>query len=359
MRTAVERALEDIGGLDQLVSPGDRVVLKPNINGTECVTSVGVVETLLELLHDCSVTDMAIAEATFGGSGMTARCFAANGYGDLARRWDIDLINLNDSEPVKLPVANPLITDTISVAREIVEADRLINIPVMKVHYATGITLCLKNLKGVLVGDEKRRFHELGLDRAIADLNRTVSPDLNLVDAVECMERMGPRGGDMVTMNLVLAGRTSAYVDAVGARVMGFEAGEIGHLQQFCAVTGLNPGDAQPVGDAVESVQRRFVRADLSDSPAATASIRNIDACSSCMNALILSLMSSEGVDLSGYQFCLGSTFGDDRDDEAHRTVAFGKCAIAALDTADVVVPGCPPYPFELRGRLSDKRRDE
>ena len=90
----------------------------------------------------------------------------------------------------------------------------------MKVHYATGITLALKNMKGLLVGGAKRRCHEAGLDKAIVDLNNTldkaivdlnntIRPHLNVVDAISCMERMGPRGGDIVRMDLVMAGGDS------------------------------------------------------------------------------------------------------------------------------------------------------
>jgi uncharacterized Fe-S center protein len=79
----------------------------------------------------------------------------------------------NRSEAVEVEVKDPLVLAKVNIAKEVFEADRIINIPVMKVHYATGITLALKNLKGLLVRDEKRRFHEIGLDKAIVDLNST------------------------------------------------------------------------------------------------------------------------------------------------------------------------------------------
>ena len=104
------------------------------------------------------------------------------------------------------------------IAKEIDEIDKLINLPIMKVHYATGITLALKNLKGILVRDDKRNFHALGLDECIVDLNNTIKPHINILDCITCMERMGPRGGDLVNLGLILAGKESGAVDYVGSR---------------------------------------------------------------------------------------------------------------------------------------------
>ena len=169
-QTAIARALDDIGGIGDIANAGDRVIIKPNANGTECVTSIEFVEAVVALLKDHSINDIAIAEATFGNASTTYSLLKKNGYFELALRLDLEVINLNDSEAVEVAVENPLVKPTLRIAREIVEADALINLPVMKVHYATGITMCLKNMKGILVGDEKRTFHEIGLSKAIVNL---------------------------------------------------------------------------------------------------------------------------------------------------------------------------------------------
>ncbi|MFW6389737.1 MAG: DUF362 domain-containing protein, partial [Halanaerobiales bacterium] len=117
--------------------------------------------------------------------------------------------------------------DEIKIAEEVFNVDKIINIPIMKVHYATGITLSMKNLKGLLVGDEKMHFHEFGLDKSIADLNKVMKPDLHIVDCISCMEGMGPRGGEMVNLNSIMAGKESATVDYVGSKIMGYEVEEI------------------------------------------------------------------------------------------------------------------------------------
>ncbi|MBP2676452.1 MAG: hypothetical protein H6Q84_3292, partial [Deltaproteobacteria bacterium] len=210
---ALAESLDLIGGLSRFVRRGDRVLLKPNLNGEECCTDKALAEAMVRLLSDFGAGKIFFAESTFGNAEMTDTFFEQTGYAELARRYGIPLYNLNRSEAVEVEVKEPLAFGKLPIAREVFEADRIVNLPNMKVHYATGITLALKNMKGLLVGGAKRRCHEVGLDKAIVDLNNTIRPHLNVVDAISCMERMGPRGGDIVRMDLTRRRRGEAPED--------------------------------------------------------------------------------------------------------------------------------------------------
>lgn len=188
-------------------------------------------------------------------------------------------------------MAHPLVTGTVRVAREFLEADRVINLPNMKVHYATGITLALKNLKGVLVGDEKKRFHEIGLSKAIVDLNNTVRVDLQIADCIRSMERMGPRGGDPVQLELLMAGEHAAEVDWVGCQVVDHSLDDVEHLRLFVEMNRIDLGQVEPVGEPIATVRRPFEKAGLRNRPPACFSVHIQDACSACMNAFLLSCM--------------------------------------------------------------------
>ena len=176
-----------------------------------------------------------------------------------------------DAQVAADPMKEPLVFDKLPIAREVFEADRIVNLPNMKVHYATGITLALKNMKGVLVGNAKRRCHEAGLDKAIVDLNNTIRPDLNVVDAISCMERMGPRGGDVVRMDLLLAGEDPAEVDCVGCAVMGHGLDEVRHLKRSVDARGIDPAGIETAGERVGDVRRPFRKAALSNAVIASS----------------------------------------------------------------------------------------
>jgi uncharacterized protein (DUF362 family) len=61
IKAAMEQSLNDLGGLNKIIDTHDSVVLKPNVNGTECVTNIRVVEALIEILREHSIENIAIA----------------------------------------------------------------------------------------------------------------------------------------------------------------------------------------------------------------------------------------------------------------------------------------------------------
>jgi uncharacterized protein (DUF362 family) len=349
LQAALAEALDLVGGLGAYVGRGDRVLIKPNLNGAEGFTSPALTAALVQSLRAHGVRRVALAESTFGTAATTDRLFDETGYTQLARELDVPLINLNRSEAVEVAVPQPLALESIHIAREVLEADRLVNVPNLKVHYATGITAAMKNLKGVLVGGEKRRFHEVGLDRAIADLNCVVAPALNVVDAICGMERMGPRGGDPVELNLILAGAPAAAVDWVAAQVIGFQPAEIGHLSAYPERTGFDPASIVMAGEPVASVRRPFARARVEAIVPACFTVRDGGACSACMNAFLLSCQFLQGMPDREVEVLLGPRAAGSGGGAAR--IAFGTCCPPAA-AAELRIAGCPPYPFDLEKAL-------
>jgi uncharacterized protein (DUF362 family) len=355
---SLARVLESIGGIGCFISRGDTVLIKPNLNGTEVCTDRAVIDALIPMARDAGASKILIGESTFGDARNTDMLFRKTGYAELARKHGVRLVNMNASEAVETTVARPLVAKTLRIAREAVEADVIVNVPVMKVHYATGITLCLKNMKGVLVGDEKRRFHEIGLDKAIVDLNNTIRPSLNIIDATTCMERMGPRGGDPLELDLIIAGAKAAETDCVGARVMGFDPLEIRHLRYFIEMSSMDPAGITVAGESIQACARPFRRVSMESIVPACFTVRNVDACSSCMNALLLScgfLTTGEAVPL---ELFLGSVVppGSVAGPSGVPSVAFGNCANGMQRSFDAGIRGCPPYPFALKEWLAHER---
>ena len=354
MKEDLSHALNLIGGLGRYIRCGDRVMLKPNLNGAEGYTDRDLVESLIQLLFDFGVGRIVIAESTFGDGRMTNLLFHKTGYFELAAKYGIDLINLNESEAVEVEVKYPLVLEKLRIAREVYEADRIINLPNMKVHYATGITLALKNLKGLLVGDEKRHFHEVGLDKAIVDLNNTVRAHLNIVDAISCMERMGPRGGDIVRLDLILAGENAAEVDCVGCAVMGYDIDEVGHLKRYIEANGVDPDGIDVVGEKIGNVRYPFKKVTLGNTVPETFRIRDKNACCACMNAFLLSCSFLDGDPGDFADVYMGSLL-DESESSGGVSIAFGNCC-PATRSFDIRIQGCPPYPFALKEFLKKSR---
>jgi len=346
MKSSLNELINLIGGLDEFLNHDDVVLLKPNINGKEGVTNIKLVKSLIELLLDFKVKKIVIGEATFGNSQMTDVYFEKSGYADLAKKYEIELINFNDSSIKKVKVDNPLILNEIKIAEEVFDVDKIINMPIMKVHYATGITLAMKNLKGLLVGDEKMHFHESGLDKSIADLNKVIKPELHIVDCISCMEGMGPRGGEMVELDLIMAGEDSATVDYVGSKIMGYELEEIKHLSYYINENDIDIENINVVGEKIKDVQYDFDKANIDIEIPSNIEVKNINACSSCMNALILSCRFLENEIQEKIQVYLGSKY--EEDNNCTKKIAFGNCC-GDNEYFDEQIKGCPPFPLKLK----------
>ncbi len=355
IRQAVSRALELLGGLGRHVARGDRVLLKPNLNGVEGCTDRELVEALIRLLSDFGVGKVFLAESTFGTREKTDMLFHETGYRELAKKFGVRLCNLNESEEVEVAVKHPLVLEKLRIAKEYFEADRIFNLPSMKVHYTTGISLAMKNLKGLLVGDAKRLCHEVGLDEAIVDLNNTIRPQLNIVDAISCMERMGPRGGDIVRLGLVMAGERAAEVDCIGAAVMGYAIDEVRHLRYYLEANRLAPAGIEVVGERIEDVRYPFKKVDLSAILPGKFTIHDRNACSSCMNAFLQSCSHLENGPEYSADVHMGSKTGGSGS-SGDMPIAFGNCCPPDREY-DIRIRGCPPYSLALKESLKGRRR--
>jgi uncharacterized protein (DUF362 family) len=348
VKSSLSQALDSIGGLGRYINPNDRVLLKPNLNDVAVFTNISFTESLIQMLLDLRARPF-IAESTFGNANMTNAFFRQTGYSDLAAKYGIDIFNLNQSQSAAVQVPDPLVTESVQIAKEVFEADKIINLPTMKVHYATGITICLKNLKGLLVGDEKRRFHEIGLEEAIVDLNNSIHAHLNIVDALTCMERMGPRGGDPFDLNLILAGENAAEVDYIGMSIMDYTLDEVQYLKRYLEINNLDTGRIHILGERFDRVKRPFKKVNLAGIIPNGFVIHEHGACSSCMNAFLLSCQIVDSPQSKTYQVFIGT-----HRPESHGTdqaIAFGNCC--PIKDTDIVVKGCPPYPFALKEKIA------
>ncbi len=351
IKQGLYEAIELIGGLEKYVKSNETVLLKPNLNGLDGFTNRELVEALLQLLFDFKVRKVFIAESTFGDERSTNLLFKKTGYSDLARKYNVDLVNLNSSKIVEVRVEQPLALETLRIAKEAHEVDKIINLPNMKVHYAAGITLALKNLKGLLVGDAKKHCHEVGLEKAIVDLNNTIKAHLHIVDAISCMERMGPRGGDIVNLGLIMAGEAAGEIDYVGSQIMGYEVREVKHLERYLEVNRVDLKKIQIVGERVEDVRHPFKKVKLENIIPKEFRIHNRNACSSCMNAFLLSCQALGEIP-GVFDVYMGELL-EDAFSQGGIKIAFGNCCLHNM-AFDKIIKGCPPYPLALRDYMKD-----
>lgn len=258
----VAKVLEPLGGLGGFVSRGDRVLIKPNVcaprsSASGAVTDPQLVAELCRLVEDCGGRPTVADSPIFPFPAKAA--FRVAGYADFPRRHGVPLLDVDNDKTVTVRVPDGEVLRNLVVSKSALETDVLINVPVMKNHVHTTVSLGLKNLKGLVPRRNKHVIHIKGLDPGIVDLNTLFKTSLVVMDAIVGMEGMlSPVNGRAKRMNLLLAGDNVVETDAVACRIMEVDPRKIPHVVQ-AERRGLGRIDGiEVLGEPVESVRSRF-----------------------------------------------------------------------------------------------------
>ena len=167
------------GWLNELpfnIPPGKPVVLKPNlvfpaIETSGVVSDARLAGMLIEHLRQMGVRDITIAEGP--GLGVDPlEAFEKTGFGELSRKHNVPLIDLNQAP------RHPVNWYDGELQLPLIFKDAYyINLPKLKTHINTLVTLGLKNQKGLLSYADKKCFHKSGLHRPVAELYKLIRPD--------------------------------------------------------------------------------------------------------------------------------------------------------------------------------------
>lgn len=257
---AVEEALELCDGLADF-EPGMKVYIKPNL--VEYLTTVQfppygiittsvVLEALVRCFKDAGAKDITIAEAAVSNPEFNCgakHTFEALNYKALTKRYGVKLIDLNDHPFQKTSLEG----FSLAMSKMILEdADFLVNIPALKTHEQTKVTLGFKNNKGCLSARSKAICHhrKRPLDEFVARLGERLYPQLTVIDGIYSLANGPMHMGKAYRENLIVASRDMFSADCLGAHLMGYDPAEIGHLAIFAAEHGrsLKPGDLEVKG---------------------------------------------------------------------------------------------------------------
>src|SRR6056297_2871451 len=208
----------------------DLIALKPNlINTTKsqkgATTDPEIVSGIIEYLKDKNFKNIMIMEGSWVGAD-TEQAFQYCGYKKLSQKYDISLYNLQKDNYIIKKYKDL----EIEIAETALNADYIINLPVLKGHCQTKITCALKNLKGCISNNEKRKFHRQGLYKPIAYLNRLLKQDLIIVDGIYG-DLDFEEGGNPVKMNRIIAAKDAVLLDSYAAGLIGYSTEEVEYIE--------------------------------------------------------------------------------------------------------------------------------
>jgi len=226
VRNAMAEVLDPLGGMTAFVRPGQKVLIKPNMLSGK--TPDKAVTTHPEIVREViRLAQRAGGIVRVGDSpGIGTPRQVARSCGIMTVVEETGASFAPFSESVKVHSERSTFHE-MEIARDVLEADVVINLPKLKTHQMMGLTCGVKNLFGSVVGMRKPRLHlQAGTNKSffalmLLELAETIRPALTIVDAVTAMEGDGPGSGDPVHIGALIAGDSPLAVDTVAAELVG------------------------------------------------------------------------------------------------------------------------------------------
>jgi uncharacterized protein (DUF362 family) len=389
----VRQALGLLDGMPAKIKPGSHVVIKPNLFAPyppPISVDRRVVASMVKYARDAGAGRVTVIEGVSVGTMMKrvrlamTPCGMARGFKTLevmqllgvkraVEEAGGEVIGVEDAETVEVDIRGGIALHHVNYPKVILDADYFINLPAMKTHTMTMVTLSIKNLQGIL--DEKGRYfsHRDDLNQHMVDISKIRKPDLALLDGLLGMDGMGAgEAGNPVEMGVILASEDCVALDSIASMCMGIDNPLVVTTTRLAGHDGLgtsNPFMIEVVGRQIHEVKKHFelpLTYTMPIDSLVTGIYPNIDiyiggACSTCwlMATLATALLAQIPQRVSlivGVDPKIPPKLNTDL---AH-TFFLGECALATggelreirnamqLNGLDRFLGGCPPYEQSL-----------
>ena len=226
--TAVGRGLELLGGVARFVSPGGKILLKPNLlvgSAPEqaVTTHPAVFGAVARRMREAG------AELSYGdspGFGSPLGAARRSGLVDVAEALELAPADFNKGTHISFHEGN--LAKQFVIADGVLSADGIVSLSKLKSHGMTRLTGAVKNQFGCIPGVLKGEFHAKMPDmdqfsQVLVDLTRFLRPRLYIMDGIVAMEGNGPRSGDPRRLSVLLLSTDPVALDATACQLVNLE----------------------------------------------------------------------------------------------------------------------------------------
>ena len=373
---SLKEAVSLCDGLEGL-KRNDHIFIKPNLVGWDnrypmplygVFTTTRLVEDMIIILKDYGVKRVTIAEGSVYIKGKdqplnTQKIFQMLGYPLLAQRYGVELMDIHEE-----PFNDVNFGDfSIQISRPVMDADFFINMPALKTHNQSILSLGLKNLKGCISTKSRKFCHspDNRIDYYLSLFVEKIRPSLTVLDGIYGLERGPYHGSIAVRMNVIAASRDSLAVDTVGTNLAGLDPADILHIKEYAKRNGrsLSLEDLDIKGDTIHELTHplrwdNIWREDNSGPKAwDKQGIRGIyfpkydktlcTGCSYLYSPMLLMIMSAyQGKTFDNIEILTGKSM--EPSGKADKTILVGNCMIKAnrkdsIIKEAILAKGCPP----------------
>lgn len=267
----VHEAINLLGGIQKFVKEGDTVVIKGNFFAPApppVTVDRRVVRGLIREIKTANPSKIIVAEAVSVGTKMgrkrnTMWIVEEMGILDVVKEEGAEFLCIEDDQRVKVPAKGGRCLQEIYYPKTLLECDVLIDLPCMKTHAQTLVTLGIKNFQGILTDEQKYHSHRDDLSQKLVDIFRVRIPDLTFIDGLLAMEGDGAgEEGIPKPMNMLVASGDLVSADAVAAACMGIEDVLDVTTIRLAQFYKMGNGDLDKIevrGKTIDEVKQKFV----------------------------------------------------------------------------------------------------
>lgn len=236
----VDKALAALGGIGLFVKKGQTVVVKPNMSWIRPVenganTNPAVVKRVIEHCIQAGAKKVLVLDHTVDKAPASWKTSKIGPAVKAAGGVIVPASEQGKYQKTTLKGAKVLKERAIHEAW--LEADAIINLPVLKHHKTATITAAIKNLMGTVWN--RRAYHagktkNAHLHQNIGDFCTLKKPVLNIIDAYRVTTNNGPHRAkpeDVVVRKTLFASPDIVAADAAATKFFGLDPAAVGYIK--------------------------------------------------------------------------------------------------------------------------------
>lgn len=380
IQDGVTKVFDLMGGVVNLIDEGDTVVLKPNAGHaappeSAVCTNPEVVRAVIREVRKAKPGRIIIAEAAAIGCD-TMECFKVSGIAQIAEEEGVELIDIKKNKDlITVPVRGYRSNiKRVKLPRFLIEADHIINLPILKAHASMVFSCALKNIKGTVQDRVHMDMHKQNLTMSMMDVWYAVRADINIVDAMYAAGGFSPHTPVPLKVGCILGSKDPVAVDRIACDLVGIDTDQVDYFKAAKEAGMGNPDieNIEVVGEKVEDCYTKMWVPYIGDMSTRWPEydIRCQGACSSCQALLALNMETLKAIGeydhRSDTTIVVGGKNEIGPEVDNSKLVLHGNCTLKYLKDhpGAMWIKGCPPgeaclYVTVAERKLYDAQTDE
>ena len=271
----VTRVFDMLGGVTNLIEPNSTVVLKPNAGHAAppefaVCTHPETVRAVIREVRKANPKRIVIAESAAVGCD-TMECYEACGIAKMAAEEGVELYDIKrEKDLVNVAVRGYRSNIShVKLPKLLLEAEHIINLPILKAHASMVFSGALKNIKGVVQDQVHTTMHRQNLTMAMMDVWSVCKPDLNIMDVMSAASGYSPHTPTPIELDCVMGSKDPVALDRIACELVGIDPDGVSYFKVADEV-GLGTTDQENievVGDKIEDCYKKMLRGRLLQLP--------------------------------------------------------------------------------------------